>query len=159
MPYTALKNVIRFTNPAAVMKGVLDLFLAQPLGAKSLMQRIFGLAIGDGIRMAQKQIDVVQAKINEPLLCDKVKAYVAAPEAVKDAIRKEAADEDIDIMIVLLRSEAYQPILDFEQVGRIFNAYVAWNNVVDNVSFLHLATATCCIRHFIPNCMSRLTTK
>ncbi|KAG9833220.1 hypothetical protein KCU77_g12587, partial [Aureobasidium melanogenum] len=39
IPYTALKQVIRFANPAAVMAGVLDLFLAQPFGAKSLLQR------------------------------------------------------------------------------------------------------------------------
>ncbi|KAG9731484.1 hypothetical protein KCU60_g12987, partial [Aureobasidium melanogenum] len=50
IPYTALKQVIRFANPAAVMAGVLDLFLAQPFGAKSLLQRIFSLALGDSIR-------------------------------------------------------------------------------------------------------------
>ena len=36
MPYSALKQVIRFANPAMVMNGVLDLFLAQPFGARSL---------------------------------------------------------------------------------------------------------------------------
>jgi hypothetical protein len=57
IPYTALKQVIRFANPAAVMAGVLDLFLAQPFGAKSLLQRIFSLALGDSIKTVQRSID------------------------------------------------------------------------------------------------------
>ena len=66
VPYSALKQVIRFTNPAAVMASVLDLFMAQPLGAKSLLQRIFGLALGDGIRSIQRSIDALTQKIVDP---------------------------------------------------------------------------------------------
>lgn len=138
VPYAALKQVIRFANPAAVMSGVLDLFLAQPFGAKSLLQRIFGLALGDGIRSAQRSVDTLTAKIEEPILCQKIKNFVDADEEIKFAIRQEAADEQVDILVALLRSEQLEPILETEEVGRVFNAYVAWNNAVANVSRLSI---------------------
>lgn len=134
VPYTVLKNVIRIANPAAVMAGVLDLFLAQPFGARSLMQRIFGMAISDGVKSVQKSIDTLQTtKINDPVLCDKIKAFTNADEEVKDAIRSEAETEDIDVVVAILRSEYFSPELTPEQVGKVFNAYVAWNNAVENV--------------------------
>ncbi|KAG8626309.1 hypothetical protein KVT40_005254 [Elsinoe batatas] len=133
VPYAALKQVIRFANPAAVMSGVLDLFLAQPFGAKSLLQRIFGMALGDGIRSVQRSVDALQAKIDEPILAQKIKNFVEAEPEVKEAIRLEAQDEQIDLVVALLKSENLEPKLESEDVGRVFNAYVAWNNAVENV--------------------------
>ena len=133
VPYTALKQVIRFANPAAVMAGVLDLFLAQPFGARSLLQRIFGLALGDGIRSVQKSIDILITKTQEPMLCEKIHEYVLCKEETKNAIRSEAKAEDMDIIVALLKSDLIEPMLEPEDIGRIFNAYVAWNNAVENV--------------------------
>ena len=130
----ALKNVIRYANPAAVMKGVLDLFLAQPFGARSLMQRIFSLALSDGVRATQKSIDSLYEKIQEPALCDKIRIFTESDEELKADLRREAEDEEIDIMVVLLRSPKITPELQSETLGRIFNAFVAYNNAVDNAS-------------------------
>jgi len=129
--------VIRFANPAAVMKGVLDLFLAQPLGAKSLMQRILSLAINDGIKSTQKTIDALTVKVGEPVLCEKIKRYCEAEESVKEQLRRDAAEEQIDLLVVILRSEQLGMELKPEQIGRVFNAYVAYVNAVENVSILH----------------------
>lgn len=134
VPYTVLKNVIRIANPAAVMSGVLDLFLAHPFGARSLMQRIFGMAISDGVKSVQKSIDTLSTtKINDPVLCDKIKAFTDADEETKNAIRSEAETDGVDIVVVILRSEYLGPELPPEQIGRVFNAYVAWNNAVENI--------------------------
>lgn len=133
VPYSALKQVIRFANPAAVMAGVLDLFLAQPFGAKSLLQRIFGLALGDGIRSVQKSIDTLLIKIGEPVYCEKIKNYVQLPEELKDTIRAGAKSDDVDLLVAVLRSAEVKPALQAQDIGRIFNAYVAWNNAVENV--------------------------
>jgi hypothetical protein len=129
-----LKNVIRIANPAAVMSGVLDLFLAQPFGARSLLQRIFGMAIHDGVNSVQKSIDTLAStKIKDDALCAKIKAYVQADEAVKEAIRKEAALDNVDVVITILRSENFKPELSSQQVEKVFNAYVAWTAAVENV--------------------------
>ena len=133
LPYTILKNVIRIANPAAVMAGVLDLFLAQPFGSRSLLQRIFSMTLNDGIKQFQKSIDSLTAKLEDPVLTSKLKQFVDASEEVKNAHRQEAAEERVDVVVTILRSERFTPQLTPAQVGRVFNAYVAWNSAVDNV--------------------------
>ncbi|XPS70285.1 hypothetical protein M3J09_002513 [Ascochyta lentis] len=134
VPYGVLKNVIRIANPAAVMSGVLDLFLAQPFGARSLLQRIFGMAINDGVNSVQKTIDTLgSTKIKDEVLCAKIKAYVESSEDVKQALRQEADSEQVDIVVTILRSDFFKPELSSQQVEKVFNAYVAWNNAVENI--------------------------
>ncbi|KAL1603943.1 hypothetical protein SLS60_005535 [Paraconiothyrium brasiliense] len=133
VPYSVLKQVIKYANPAAVMAGVLDLFLAQPFGARSLLQRMFGMAINDGVKSVQKSIDALgSTKIKDEVLCAKLKAFVEADEDVQDILREEAAKENVDIVVTVLRSELLAPELTPEQVEKIFNAYVAWISAVES---------------------------
>ncbi|PMD41794.1 hypothetical protein L207DRAFT_458368 [Hyaloscypha variabilis F] len=133
IPYTIIKNAIRIANPAAVMSSILDIFLAQPFGARSLMQRIFSLTLNDGIRSFQKSIDALQEKIGDPVFCEKIKTFTDGSETLKNTVRKEAVDDDIDLIVAILRTEEIEPALNSEQIGKIFNAYVAWNSAVENV--------------------------
>lgn len=133
IPYSVLKNVIRIANPAAVMSGVLDIFLAQPFGTRSLMQRIFSLTLNDGIKSFQKSIDALTSKIADPIFTDKLQRYTDADEDLKTLIRLEAEDEKIDLIVAILRSDLIEPELNGEQIQRLFNAYVAFNNAVENV--------------------------
>lgn len=143
VPYGVLKQVIKYANPAAVMSGVLDLFLAQPFGARSLLQRMFGMAINDGVRSVQKSIDALgSVKIKDEVLCEKLKAFVGADENVQDILRQEAAQENVDIVVTVLRSELLEPQLKLEQVEKVFNAYVAWSNAVENPSRGRLSRKT-----------------
>lgn len=133
IPYTILKNAIRIANPAAVMSSVLDIFLAQPFGARSLMQRIFSLTLNDGIRSFQKSIDSLVNNIADPILCQKLKTFSEAPEDIKNIIRQESEDDQVDLIVAVLRTELLEPPLTSAQIGKIFNAYVAWNNAVENI--------------------------
>jgi hypothetical protein len=137
VPYSWVKNVVRFSNPATVMSGILDIFLLQPFGARSLLQRIFGLAIHDGIVNIQKSIEMlVSQKIDDPVLVDKIRQYTEADEDIKNDIKQEAADEQIDLLVAIVRSKAFGPQTTTAQVEFVFNAYVAWNHAVENVSNL-----------------------
>lgn len=138
IPYTLMKNVIRIANPAVVMSGVLDLFLAQPFGSRSLLQRIFAMTLHDGIKAFQRAIDDMAARIDDPVLTQKLKAYTDADEEIKNEIRGEAAEEDVDMIVAILRSELISPPLTPEQIGKVFNSYVAWNHAVENVSRMSL---------------------
>ncbi|KAE9373124.1 hypothetical protein N431DRAFT_503876 [Stipitochalara longipes BDJ] len=133
IPYTIIKNAIRIANPAAVMSSILDIFLAQPFGARSLMQRIFSLTLNDGIRSFQKSIDALHEKIGDPVFCNKIQKFTDASETVKNTVRLEASDDDIDLIVAILRTEEIEPPLNSDQIGKIFNAYVAWNSAVENV--------------------------
>ncbi|EGX49704.1 hypothetical protein AOL_s00078g193 [Orbilia oligospora ATCC 24927] len=133
IPYAVLKNIIRIANPAAVMSGVLDLFLAQPFKSRSLMQRVFGMAISDGVNQVQKAIDALWPKVGDAVLCDKIKQFAEASDDVREIVREDAAADDVDILVAILRSELLEPELSPEQIGTVFNAYVAWTNAVNNV--------------------------
>jgi len=133
VPYGTLKQVIRFTNPAAVMKGVLDLFMAQPLGAKSLLQRMFGFAIGDGVRSIQKSIETLTVKVDDNILCAKIRNFTYSSEEEKSAIRREAEVEQVDLLVKIMQTDDIVPALSSEQIGQTFNAYVAWNNAVEHI--------------------------
>lgn len=133
VPYTILKNVIRIANPAAVMASVLDLFLAQPFGSRSLLQRMFSLTLNDSIKEFQKNITSLSAKIEDPVLTEKLKSFVDADEVVKNEIREEAEAEDTDLIVAILRSELITPEINSEQIGKVVNSWVAWNHAVDHV--------------------------
>ncbi|KAI0911785.1 hypothetical protein F4823DRAFT_623272 [Ustulina deusta] len=133
IPYTIMKNVIKIANPAAVMSGVLDLFLAQPFGSRSLLQRIFSMTLNDGIKSYQKSIDAVAVKIGDDVFVEKLTKFSQAEDHIKLVIREEADTEDIDIIVVILRSDLISPALKPDQIGRLYNAYVAFNNAVENV--------------------------
>lgn len=133
IPYTVIKNVIRIANPAAVMANILDIFVAQPFGTRSLMQRIFSMTLNDGIRTYQKHIDVLAPKIGDPVFVDKLKQYTEADEETKQAIRQEAARSNVDLIVVILSSELIYPPVTPQQIERLYNAYVAFNSAVDNV--------------------------
>lgn len=138
LPYTALKQVIRFANPAVVMNGVLDLFLAQPFGTRSLAQRVFGMALNDGIKAFQKSIDALVVKVDDDVFCEKLKSFTNADEDTKNDVRSEAVVDGVELVVAILKSDEIKPELSPEQIGKAFNAYVAWNNAVENVSF-HLS--------------------
>lgn len=133
IPYSVIKNVIRIANPAAVMSSVLDIFLAQPFGTRSLMQRIFSLTLNDGIKSFQKSIEQLDAKIGDPVFTEKLRTYTNAEEHIRVVIRDEAEDEKIDLIVAILRSDLIEPELSGEQIQRLFNAYVAFNNAVENI--------------------------
>jgi hypothetical protein len=135
VPYSWVKNVVRFSNPATVMSGILDIFLLQPFGARSLLQRIFGLAIHDGIVNIQKSIEqLVSQKIEDPVIVEKIRRYTEADEDIKNDIKQEAADEQIDLLVAIIRAKAFEPEATTAQIEYVFNAYVAWNHAVENVS-------------------------
>ncbi|KAJ5306442.1 hypothetical protein N7508_005457 [Penicillium antarcticum] len=133
VPYTLMKNVIRIANPAAVMSGVLDLFMAQPFGSRSLLQRIFSLTLNESIKDFQRHINSLAAKVEDDVLTKKLKAFADAEEEIKNEIRAEAVADDVDLIVAILRSELISPELTPEQIGKVFNGYVAWNYAVDNV--------------------------
>ena len=99
------------------------------------MQRIFGYAINDGIKSLQKAINSLSENMNEPRLAEKIANYTAASEAEKRELRREASDEDLELLVVILRTERLEPDLETAEVEKVFNAYVAWNTAVENVSF------------------------
>ncbi|EHK98796.1 putative PX domain-containing protein [Glarea lozoyensis 74030] len=79
-------------------------------------------------------LDIFLARpLEEPVFCDKLKLFCYSDENTKNVIRNESETEGVDLIIAILRSEDLEPALNGAQIGKIYNAWVAWNNAVDNV--------------------------
>lgn len=57
MPYTIMTQILRFTNPISITKGMMDLFMAQPFGGQSLLQTMFSTILADDLKSQNKVIE------------------------------------------------------------------------------------------------------
>ncbi|QDS72922.1 hypothetical protein FKW77_008001 [Venturia effusa] len=133
-PYTIVKNIVRFANPVALFPRVLDVFMAQPFGTRSLLQHIFGMAIQDGITNISKSMTVlVTQKIQDTDFPPKIQAYVEADEEIKQVVKEEAKDKNIDLLLAILQSNRFGSTLSYDQLAQAEDAHQAWKNAVENV--------------------------
>ncbi|GJN92669.1 hypothetical protein Rhopal_005704-T1 [Rhodotorula paludigena] len=111
MPYFMLRGILKISNPVAMIRSVLDLFLARPFGSTSLLQKMFTSGLDNEVRDLRDDAELVARKIGDDRLCEKVRQYIEADKEDQDAIRLDAAAENIDIMTVILRDPS-APRLD-----------------------------------------------
>lgn len=121
MPYFMLKGVLRISNPMAMIRAMLDLFLARPFGGQSLLQRMFSANLSDDVRIITEDIVAVAEKIDDPVLCQKIEQYATASFEIQEIYRKDAAAEGLDLLVVILRSPE-PPTLSRPQYQRVFKA-------------------------------------
>ncbi|BEI87139.1 hypothetical protein CcaverHIS002_0704850 [Cutaneotrichosporon cavernicola] len=125
MPYFMLKGILKISNPIAMIRGVLDLFLARPFGGQSLLQRMFSQSLTEDVRYLAEDIQAVQDKIDDPVLCQKIEQYVLAPFEIQEIFRGDAVAENVDLLVVILRSPD-MPALSRPQMQRVFRASRAY---------------------------------
>ncbi|TXT04944.1 hypothetical protein VHUM_04027 [Vanrija humicola] len=125
MPYFVLKGILRISNPMAMIRGVLDLFLARPFGGQSLLQKMFSQSLTEDVRYLAEDIQAVQDKIDDPVLCEKIEQYVSAPFDIQEIYRQDAVQENTDLLVVILRSPE-TPILSRPQIQRVARASRAY---------------------------------
>lgn len=111
MPYFMLRGILKISNPVAMIRSVLDLFLARPFGSTSLLQKMFTSGLDNEVRDLRDDAELVARKVGDDRLCEKVRQYIEADKEDQDAIRLDAAAENIDIMTVILRDPS-APRLD-----------------------------------------------
>ncbi|GAB5586641.1 hypothetical protein Unana1_01541 [Umbelopsis nana] len=119
IPYKTLRTILKISNPMAMVKGVLDLFMAQPFGGRSLFQRIIMASLQEDAKESQKNIENVEKIINDPGLCKKI--YNSVYPANSTAIEIEE-DEDLSpIMktLSILQNEDIEPALTPEQITKV----------------------------------------
>jgi hypothetical protein len=128
MPYFMLRGILKISNPMAMIRAFLDLFLARPFGQTSLVQRMFSSGLQDEVREIQEDMELVAEKIAQPTLLAKVEAFVNAPKEIQDIIYADSDEEKVDLMTVILRSPE-PPALsreDIHQIQRSNKAYMEY---------------------------------
>lgn len=125
MPYFVMKGILRISNPMAMIRGILDLFLARPFGGQSLIQKMFSQSLNEDVRLIAEDILAISERVDDPVLCQKIQQYAEAPYEVQEIYRKDAATENIDLLVVILRSPDI-PTLSRPQLQRAYKASRAW---------------------------------
>jgi hypothetical protein len=113
MPYFMLKGILKVSNPMAMIRGVLDLFLARPFGGQSLIQRcerrhslippsiikltssgyrMFSSSLVEELRYLEEDIQAVQERVDDPVLCQKIQQYVNAPYEIQEMLKQDASE-------------------------------------------------------------------
>lgn len=103
-PYWGAKQLLKVANAQTMIQGILNLLLARPAGAKSLVQRIFVSVIGGQASTINKEnVGPLRKAIGEPELCNKIEEYVkrgSRPEG--KAIRNRAIRTGQDVVATVL---------------------------------------------------------
>ncbi|RIA89362.1 hypothetical protein C1645_772664 [Glomus cerebriforme] len=138
MPYKALRTIMKISNPVALMRGTLDLFLAQPFGQKSLAQRILSMNLTEDLKELNKDIKIIEEEINDDEVCQKLRNYIYASSEIQTIVKEETKSEDngdIDALVLaILHTKSLTPDLDYSQIAR-FTGII--NNIkIDNTDLL-----------------------
>ncbi|KAI0938121.1 hypothetical protein AcW1_004798 [Taiwanofungus camphoratus] len=129
MPYFMLKAALKISNPISMIRGVLDLFLAQPFGGRSLLQRMFTGSLLEEVKALEEDVEALKDKVNDPMICEKVRQFVYAPREIQAVYKADAAAENLHILAAVLRS-GEEPILSRAQLQRIMYAHRAHKEYV-----------------------------
>ncbi|TFY80348.1 hypothetical protein EWM64_g3666 [Hericium alpestre] len=124
MPYFMLKTALKISNPVSMIRTVLDLFLAKPFGGASLLQKMFTSSLTEEVKALEEDIEAVKDKVDDPLICEKVRQYVYAPKEIQAIYRADAASEEMHLLAAVLRS-GEEPVLNRAQMQRVGRSHRA----------------------------------
>lgn len=124
MPYFLLKTALKISSPVAMIRSVVDIFLATPFGGRSLLQRMFSSSLTEEVTIIEEDIEAVKAKVDDPVVCEKLRLFVNAPREIQDTYRTNALQGKIPVLAVVLRS-GEEPRLNRDQLRRVHRAHLA----------------------------------
>ncbi|UZJ56201.1 hypothetical protein CBS101457_005521 [Exobasidium rhododendri] len=109
MPYFMLRSILRISNPISMIRSVMDVFLAQPFGQRSLLQRMLTSSIQEETKELGEIANGVAVKVEDDALCERVRCFVYAPQALQEEMRAEAEKDRLDLITVILKSSKLPP--------------------------------------------------
>ncbi|KAG2197032.1 hypothetical protein INT47_009748 [Mucor saturninus] len=118
MPYRTMSVILRFSNPMFMVKSILDLFLAQPFGGRSLFQRLIISNMNEESKAFQKDIEILEKKIGDKTVCKKLFNAVRTP--LVSAGDKSELSGWMEVL-ALLENNEIEPVLSAEQIGVIIS--------------------------------------
>ncbi|EJS41258.1 YPR097W [Saccharomyces arboricola H-6] len=140
MPYTVMGQIMKFTNPIAVMKGMIELFMAQPFGSHSLLQTMFSTILTDDLKTQKLAIKDLERKITEmdpgaPVVIKCLKDFIFS-NGTKDgdetnsftmeAVNAEAESMNMPVPLIILIKSAAVNLVSDEVVAGFIESYSSW---------------------------------
>lgn len=111
-PYWGAKQLLKYANAQVLIEGILNLLLARPAGAKSLIQRIATYVIGSEAASLQKDyINPLRKAINDSDLTTRIDEYIARGNRPEGrSVRAKAQKTGDDVLTVILLSAGGSPL-------------------------------------------------
>jgi hypothetical protein len=85
---------------------------------------MFSSSLTEEVRTIEEDIEAVKAKVDDSVMCEKLRLFVNAPREIQDTYRADAAETGISLLAVVLRS-AESPRLNRDQLRRVHRAHLA----------------------------------
>lgn len=128
VPYFMMKGVLKISNPVAMIRGTMDLFMATPFGGKSLLQRMFTSSMTQEVKEFEEEIEAVKDKIEDPIICEKIRNFVYAPKEIQDVYKADAAEGRCNLLTIILGApeEPYLTRPQWQRVARAARAHAAY---------------------------------
>lgn len=130
IPYTVIKGILRLSNPVSIMKGMMDLFLAQPFGRKSLFQNIVWYMLQEDIKQQERAIKELKLLIADDSVCQGLEDFVYADEATHQRVLKIKHAHDCDMVLAIFKLQAEENH-SWEQERTVQLWYERWDNAVE----------------------------
>ncbi|KOG96388.1 Lec1p DI49_5543 [Saccharomyces eubayanus] len=140
MPYTVMGQIMKFTNPIAVMRGMIELFMAQPFGGHSLLQTMFSTILTDDLKTQKVAIKELENKISEMdpgapnvvkclkdfIFCNDTKDKDDARHFTMDAVNAEAESMNMPVPLIILMKSASANLISDGVVAGLIESYSSW---------------------------------
>lgn len=145
MPYTMMSQIMKFTNPMAIMKGMIDLFMTQPLGGRSLLQTMFSTILNDDLRSQKsviKKLETVtlneSSNACEVINCLKNAIFNQQTDDIDSSkvdnkflfdmqkIHDESDAMDMPVCLIVLMKSVELKVISEDAVSEVIESYSLW---------------------------------
>ncbi|KAI9295542.1 hypothetical protein K502DRAFT_324276 [Neoconidiobolus thromboides FSU 785] len=116
LPYRTISTILKYTNPTSIVKGIIDLLLAQPFGSNSLLQRILTASLMDQAKDTQKEIENIEKKVNDEAICNKIKNFVYSPNKRSSNSKFEEEMSEFDRINLIINDFDIEPELTADSI-------------------------------------------
>lgn len=124
LPYTAMRGILKLSNPAIIFKKMTDLFMATPFGSKSLLQQMFIKLLNDDMKSQEVLIAELEQQIPEKDIIKAIELYIESDYYTRNALQQLAMDEKVDLIVEIVRTHAKS------RNREVMNWYKEWNKTV-----------------------------
>ncbi|KAG6861592.1 hypothetical protein C0995_014499 [Termitomyces sp. Mi166 len=81
-------------------------------------------SLTEEVKALEGDIEAVKDKIDDPIMCAKIRQFVYAPREIQDLYKADAAAEGMNLLIIVLRA-GDEPVLSRAQIHRLAKAHRA----------------------------------
>lgn len=141
LPYTVMCQIMRFTNPVAIMKGMIDLFMAQPFGGQSLLQTMFSTILTEDIKHQKNAVKELERKVLSKHSDSKqMLAFLRSCIFQDDSsnplkfndIQEESELMQMPVCLLLIMKGSEAGKIKKDVVAELINSYSSWKSEQGN---------------------------